>query len=279
MAENDTVADNAPKTPSANVSPRAPVRRWQELADEWLQRPLGKFLDYGCGPCGLLDKLQDRCDECHGVDVDADKIADAQARFPHFCLSAIGLDGAAPYPTGCFDTVAAVEVIEHVPDERRTFIELARLLRPGGRLLITTPHRGFLTFIDPGNFKFVFPRLHRFIHLHVWRDRAYYERRFVRGEQKGLAGDITVAEGRRAWHRHYRLDEILSFCPEPLRLETFGVYFPGMRALMTFAVVLRICTGGLLRRLPWPLSALERRLSRVESHRGDQLVILFRKAG
>jgi SAM-dependent methyltransferase len=252
------------------------VRRWQEAAVEWLEGPLGRFLDYGCGPCGLLEKLQDRCSECHGVDVDADKIEAAAARFPPFRLHAIDFSGVAPYPDGYFDTVAAVEVIEHVPDERRTLAELARLLRPGGRLLITTPNRGWLTFVDPGNFKFLFPRLHRFIHVHVRKNERYYRQRFERGAEKGLAGDISVGH-RRPWHRHYGPEQILAFCPPELELVAHAAYFPAMRALLTLRLTFNVCSGGLIKRLPWPLCSLEQRLSKIESRGGDQLVMLFRK--
>lgn len=39
-----------------------------------------------------------------------------------------------------FDTIVSCETIEHVPDPRRAARELARVLAPGGRLLLTTPN-------------------------------------------------------------------------------------------------------------------------------------------
>ena len=277
MTATAPVANEAVPGGRRASSPRY-VRRWQELAVEWLQGPLGRFLDYGCGPCGLLEKLQDRCGECHGVDVDADKVEAAGKRFPRFELQAIDFTGTAPYPAGYFDTVAAVEVIEHVSDERRTLAELTRLLKPGGRLLVTTPHRGWFTFIDPGNFKFLFPRLHRFIHLYVRPNEQYYRERFERGATKGLAGDISVGH-RRPWHRHYRPEQIVSFCAPELELVRAAAYFPAMRALLTLRLTLNVCSGGLIKHLPWPFSALEQQLSTMESRGGDQLIMLFRKRG
>jgi SAM-dependent methyltransferase len=46
-----------------------------------------------------------------------------------------------PFPDGEFDSVAVVDMIEHVADDRRFVEELARIMRPGGRLVVNTPHR------------------------------------------------------------------------------------------------------------------------------------------
>jgi 2-polyprenyl-3-methyl-5-hydroxy-6-metoxy-1,4-benzoquinol methylase len=44
------------------------------------------------------------------------------------------------HPAESFDTVISCETIEHVPDPRRAVDELARVLKPGGRLLVTAPN-------------------------------------------------------------------------------------------------------------------------------------------
>lgn len=45
-----------------------------------------------------------------------------------------------PHPDGAFDVVVSCETIEHLPRPDQGVRELARVLRPGGRLLLTTPN-------------------------------------------------------------------------------------------------------------------------------------------
>lgn len=47
---------------------------------------------------------------------------------------------AISHPEASFDTVISCETIEHVPDPPRALAELARVLKPGGRLFLTTPN-------------------------------------------------------------------------------------------------------------------------------------------
>jgi len=47
---------------------------------------------------------------------------------------------AIAHPDNSFDTVISCETIEHVPDSRQAVRELARVLKPGGRLFLTAPN-------------------------------------------------------------------------------------------------------------------------------------------
>jgi SAM-dependent methyltransferase len=48
--------------------------------------------------------------------------------------------GRMPFPDAAFDSIAVVDMLEHVPDDAVFLAELHRVLRPGGRLVVNTPH-------------------------------------------------------------------------------------------------------------------------------------------
>ncbi len=248
---------------------------WHERAAERLFRPLGKFLDYGCGTGILLEQLAGKYERGCGVDVKESSLEQARGKCPDCEFKLITKDGSTSYPDATFDTIALVEVIEHVPDEAATLREIARLLKPGGRLVLTTPHAGLLTFLDSGNFKFIFPRLHQLIHRLLIRDKKYYQQRFEESSKVGLIGDVTVSTDRRTWHRHYKIKKLASYAPPELQLTDATVYFPGMRAFLLLQVIMRVITFGRFRKLPPPLSFIQRRASLIRSRLGDQLVAEF----
>jgi ubiquinone/menaquinone biosynthesis C-methylase UbiE len=64
---------------------------------------------------------------------------------------------AIPEPDGSFDAILCSEVLEHVPDAVKVIGELARLLRSGGRLILTAPFNS-LTHFAPYHFSTGFSR-------------------------------------------------------------------------------------------------------------------------
>ena len=51
---------------------------------------------------------------------------------------------ALPYREAAFDLVALFDAIEHIPDDTRALGEVARVLRPGGRVIVSVPAYPFL---------------------------------------------------------------------------------------------------------------------------------------
>lgn len=69
-----------------------------------------------------------------------------------------------PEPDASFDVVMCTEVLEHVPDPTRALNELSRLLKPGGRLILTAPFCS-LTHFSPYHFSTGFNKYYYESHL------------------------------------------------------------------------------------------------------------------
>ncbi len=59
---------------------------------------------------------------------------------PQLTCARTGADGRLPWADGSFDAVVSIEVIEHVEDQFAFLRELARIARPGARVIVTTPN-------------------------------------------------------------------------------------------------------------------------------------------
>ena len=99
----------------------------------------GRVLDLGCGTGHSYTELAPR--ESVGVDIDPTAL-EGQERETH-----VADMRRLPFPQDAFESVVAIQSIEHVPDAERMLAEVARVLRPGGRAIFVTPNR--LTFGRP----------------------------------------------------------------------------------------------------------------------------------
>jgi SAM-dependent methyltransferase len=109
------------------------------------ERRCGHVLEAGCGLGAYLVRLADEASLAVGLDIELDRIAQAHAKTVRGrSLDVLGGVGEyLPVPAGSFDLVLSHEVLEHVQDDRRAVEEIVRALRPGGRLVLFCPNRGY----------------------------------------------------------------------------------------------------------------------------------------
>jgi SAM-dependent methyltransferase len=98
--------------------------------------PGGRLLDLGCGMGGLLRELGDAA-SCYGADRSAYALQVCRAKGASRLARADLC--AQPFRAGAFDTVLALDVIEHLDDDVGFLRDAATLLAPGGRFLIAVP--------------------------------------------------------------------------------------------------------------------------------------------
>ncbi|HWD74790.1 MAG TPA: class I SAM-dependent methyltransferase, partial [Solirubrobacteraceae bacterium] len=104
--------------------------------------PSDRVLDLGSGAGDLTGDLQRAAAAVVGVDVAEAALRRARSRHPKLSFLRAEIDGRLPLEDNSFDVVWSSEVIEHVADTARWMSEVRRVLRPGGRLLLTTPSHG-----------------------------------------------------------------------------------------------------------------------------------------
>jgi SAM-dependent methyltransferase len=75
-----------------------------------------------------------------GLEYDFERAAEAHLHDPHI-FNAAG--EFLPLPASTFDLILSHEVIEHVEDDRAAICEMIRVLRPGGRVVLFAPNRGY----------------------------------------------------------------------------------------------------------------------------------------
>lgn len=112
--------------------------------------PGERVLDLGCGFGRHAFEAYRRGAHVVAVDRSVEEVAEVTAMFR--AMSAAGEAPAGliacavradllslPFPDGSFDVVMASEVLEHIPADELAMAEIARVVRPGGRVAVTVP--------------------------------------------------------------------------------------------------------------------------------------------
>jgi len=103
-------------------------------------RVKGRILEDGCGVGMYVKHLAPHGGIIFGLEYDHPRAVEAHQHATHI-LNATGEQ--LPFPDNTFDLVLSHEVIEHVQNDRAAIVEIIRTLRPGGRLVLFCPNRGY----------------------------------------------------------------------------------------------------------------------------------------
>ena len=153
----------------------------------------GRILEDGCGVGMYLKHLQPSGGRVFGLEFDFSRLQAAKD-FSDLLVCAAAED--VPLPSAMFDLVLSHEVLEHVRDDHRSVEEIVRLLRPGGRLVLFLPNRGYPFETHGvywhGRYKFGNMPLVNYLPLR-WRHKlAPHVRIYSRGDVRCLFSGLPV---------------------------------------------------------------------------------------
>ncbi len=122
------------------------LQRRLRLVHDLLPVQGGHLVDFGCGNGAQTALLVSLFDTVTGVDVEPEFLDAFTRRITaegwQNKVTAVPLtDGRIPLVDSSADVVTSFTVLEHVPDEQAALAEMRRVLKPGGRLLISVPNR------------------------------------------------------------------------------------------------------------------------------------------
>lgn len=110
---------------------------YQEIISVALQSE--QVCEFGCGSANILGNVPEIAMKYSGCDFSEALINNNRKKYPAARFECIKTANSLPFESGCFDFVFSVFVLEHCTRPHRVLDECARLLKPGGRLIILCP--------------------------------------------------------------------------------------------------------------------------------------------
>jgi SAM-dependent methyltransferase len=115
-------------------------RRLQMILEAAGERSRGKIFENGCGLGSYMSRLTTPENYTVGLDVEFDRTLEAHQQNERILC---GVGEYLPFSSDIFDLILSNEVIEHVQSDQLAIREIVRTLKPGGRLVLFCPNRGY----------------------------------------------------------------------------------------------------------------------------------------
>ena len=108
-----------------------------------------RLLDVGCATGEYTNAMAPAFTHVDAIDVEIDRLALYTQDHPDNVSVHTQSVTSLEFADDTFDVVTMIEVLEHLPDVAGALAEIRRVLRPGGRLLLTTPNRCTVGCVAP----------------------------------------------------------------------------------------------------------------------------------
>src|SRR4051812_27882621 len=116
---------------------RSGQERRLHMVEQWAKLKDATILEVGCGIGTYSAEFRHRfTPHVEAIEIEPERAAEAQQETPH---ALVAVAEHLPYPDNRFDLVFSNEVIEHVQDDRVAALEMVRVTKPGGRIILFCP--------------------------------------------------------------------------------------------------------------------------------------------
>ncbi len=109
----------------------------------------GNLLEIGCGFGRGVEVLTQACDHYTGVDKIEGLVKELQSKYPGSKFIAANIPPLSGLEDNTYDWIVSFQVIEHIKDDHAYLQEIKRVLKPGGKAIITTPNKKFTLTRNP----------------------------------------------------------------------------------------------------------------------------------
>ena len=109
----------------------------------------GKVLELGCGWGRGVEKLISAANHYTGLDKNTELIKALQAKYPEHTFKTANFPDLSDFEDNTFDYVVTFQVIEHIQDDKKFLAEAHRVLKPGGKIILTTVNKKFSLSRNP----------------------------------------------------------------------------------------------------------------------------------
>ncbi|PZX60364.1 methyltransferase family protein [Algoriphagus ratkowskyi] len=106
-------------------------------AQPWIS---GKLLEVGCGEGRGVETLLPLADSYLGLDKIQEVIDELKVKYPKVEFQQAVIPPFKGIADNSFDTIVSFQVIEHIPNDSLFLKEIYRVLKPGGKAVISTPN-------------------------------------------------------------------------------------------------------------------------------------------
>ncbi|TXE12231.1 class I SAM-dependent methyltransferase [Algoriphagus aquimarinus] len=106
-------------------------------AQPWIS---GKLLEVGCGEGRGVETLLPLAESYLGLDKIQEVIDELKVKFPKVEFQQAVIPPFKGIADNSFDTIVSFQVIEHIPNDSLFLEEIYRVLKPGGKAVISTPN-------------------------------------------------------------------------------------------------------------------------------------------